>query len=112
MRVPARAPLAVSLLRRAFVALVLAAVAAALGIGVATIAPVDPDMDPQDTFVALLILLAPLLLAAAFDWDAPAPALAAGRVLGARGRHASRCSCCRGRRSSTTSATGIPSSSA
>src|SRR4029079_15498219 len=60
----------VSRRRRAFVAVVLAAVAAALGIGVATVAPVDPDMDPQDTFVALLTLLAPLLLAGAFDWDA------------------------------------------
>jgi UDP-glucose 4-epimerase len=68
--VPALAPLAASLLRRALVAVGLAAVAAALGIGVATVAPVDPDMDPQDTFVALLTLLVPLLLAAGFDWDA------------------------------------------
>jgi UDP-glucose 4-epimerase len=61
---------AVSMLRRAVVALALAALGAALGIGVATLAPVDPDMDPWDTFVGLLILLLPLLLAAGFDWDA------------------------------------------
>jgi peptidoglycan/LPS O-acetylase OafA/YrhL len=60
----------VPLLRRALVALALAAMGAALGIGVATLAPLDPDMDAWDTFVGLLILLLPLLLAAGFDWDA------------------------------------------
>jgi UDP-glucose 4-epimerase len=65
-----RAPVVVPLLRRALVAFALAALGAALGIGVATLAPVDPDMDPWDTFVALLILLLPLLLAGGFHWDA------------------------------------------
>jgi UDP-glucose 4-epimerase len=66
----ARTSVVLSLLRRAVVALALAAIGAALGIGVATLAPVDRDMDPYDTFVALLMLLLPVLLAGGFDWDA------------------------------------------
>jgi UDP-glucose 4-epimerase len=65
-----RAPVVVALLRRAIVAVALAALGAAFGIGVATLAPVDPDMDPYDTFTALLLLLLPPLLAGGFDWDA------------------------------------------
>jgi UDP-glucose 4-epimerase len=67
---PAFALAFVSLLRRAAVALLLAALCAALGIGVATLAPLDPDMDVYDTFTALLVLLLPPLLAGGFDWDA------------------------------------------
>jgi UDP-glucose 4-epimerase len=67
---PPRTPVALPLLRRGLVAFALAALCAALGIGVATLAPFDPDMDPWDTFVGLLILLLPLLLAGGFHWDA------------------------------------------
>jgi UDP-glucose 4-epimerase len=58
-----------ALLRRAAAAVTLAAVGAAFGIGIATLAPAAPEIDRYDTFTALLVLLLPLVLAAGFDWD-------------------------------------------
>ena len=59
----------VPLLRRSALALVWAAVTAALVLGVLTLAPFDDDRSAYGTFVATLIMLVPLVLAGAFEWD-------------------------------------------
>jgi UDP-glucose 4-epimerase len=67
-RAPARARAAGALLRRGLVALVSAALAAVMIIGLASLMPVDGDMDVYDTFASTLVLLLPLVLAAGFEW--------------------------------------------
>jgi UDP-glucose 4-epimerase len=68
---PARASrlAAAGLARRAALALVWAAVAALLILGVITLAPWDGGPETYDTFLASLIVLAPLMLAGAFQWE-------------------------------------------
>jgi UDP-glucose 4-epimerase len=70
--VPARrrvAPL-LPFVRRGALALAWAALGAAMLVGVLMLLPVDGDMDRYDTFTALFLLLVPLVLAGAFEWDA------------------------------------------
>jgi UDP-glucose 4-epimerase len=67
--------------RRAGLALAWAAVTAALLVGVLVLVPVDGDMDAYDTFTAIFLLLAPLLLAGGFHWDAE-PARGLRRIFG------------------------------
>ena len=77
-------------------------------LGVAMLASVDADMDRYDTFVASLVVLLPLVLAAGFEWDAaggrrlrkpllgagwPALALARAAVAGAVDRSGTRTRC-------------------
>jgi UDP-glucose 4-epimerase len=59
----------VPVLRRGALALLWAAVTAALVLGVLTLAPFDDDRSTYGTFVATLIMLVPLVLAGAFEWD-------------------------------------------
>jgi UDP-glucose 4-epimerase len=58
------------LARRAGVALVFGALLAIIALGVATLVPIDPDLDPYDSFAELLLLLVPLVMALGFDWSA------------------------------------------
>ena len=67
---PQRAPFPIfAVLRRAALALAWAAVTGVMIIGVATLFPVDQDMDALDTFVAVLGLALPLVLAGGFAWE-------------------------------------------
>jgi UDP-glucose 4-epimerase len=59
----------VPLVRRAALSLAGAVLTAVLIIGLATLAPLDSDMDIYDTFFAALLLMLPLVLAGGFDWD-------------------------------------------
>ncbi len=59
-----------ALARRAGLAVAWAAVAAAMVLGVLTLAPMDSDLDRYDTFGAILVMLVPLVLAGGFAWDA------------------------------------------
>jgi UDP-glucose 4-epimerase len=67
-RHPALAGL-VGLARSAALALLWAAVAAAMILGVLVLAPFDGDISVYGTFVATLIVLAPLMLAGGFRWE-------------------------------------------
>jgi UDP-glucose 4-epimerase len=55
--------------RRAALALAWALLTAVVVIGLATLAPVDQDMDVWDTFVGAALLVLPLALAGGFKWD-------------------------------------------
>ena len=69
---PERWPaVALTFLRRAALAIAMAAFVGVLVIGVATLMPVDQDMDVYDTFGSAVLLLAPLVLAGAFHWEHP-----------------------------------------
>ena len=70
---PARTPFPLAaLLRRGAIALGWAALVGVLIVGLATLFPVDSDLDVVDTFVAVLILALPLVLAGGFSWEGPA----------------------------------------
>ena len=58
--------------RRAAVVVGTAALAAALGLGLASLVPFAPDTEHWDMFASLLVLLLPLALAGGFDWGATA----------------------------------------
>jgi UDP-glucose 4-epimerase len=60
------------LLRRAALAVLAAALIAVMVIGLASLVPIDRDMDVYDTLTATLIMLLPLLLAGGFAWPAEA----------------------------------------
>jgi UDP-glucose 4-epimerase len=56
--------------RRALIALAVVIASAALGVGLATLAPpLDPDRDKYDIFATLLLLQLPFLLARGFAWE-------------------------------------------
>ena len=57
------------LARRAGAALAWAALMALLVLGVATLMPVDRDLDPDGTFAALLTVLVPPVMAIGFEWS-------------------------------------------
>jgi UDP-glucose 4-epimerase len=56
------------LLRRTALAVLAAALIAVMVIGLASLVPIDRDMDVYDTLTATLIMLLPLLLAGGFAW--------------------------------------------
>jgi hypothetical protein len=58
-----------TLLRRAALAAVVAAVVAVMVLGLAVLVPIDGDAGRFDTFAATLVLLLPVLLAAGFEWE-------------------------------------------
>ena len=72
-RAPARAsawrPALSTLVRRAALAALMAAVVSSTVLGLALLVPIDGDMDRFDTFTAMLAILLPLVLATAFEWD-------------------------------------------
>jgi peptidoglycan/LPS O-acetylase OafA/YrhL len=53
-------------------------------VGVLVLVPVDGDMDAYDTFTAIFFLLAPVVLAGGFHWDAE-PARGLRWILGVAG---------------------------
>jgi UDP-glucose 4-epimerase len=57
--------------RRSALSFAWAVAVAVMVIGLATLTPVDPDMDRYDTFLDTLLLLVPLVLAGGFRWDEP-----------------------------------------
>jgi UDP-glucose 4-epimerase len=59
-----------SLLERGAIAAGWAAAAAIMILGLASLFPVDEDLDRYDTFLASLVLLLPLIFTAGFSWDA------------------------------------------
>jgi UDP-glucose 4-epimerase len=59
-----------SLLERGAIAAGWAAAAAIMILGLASLFPVDQDLDRYDTFLASLVLILPLIFAAGFTWDA------------------------------------------
>jgi UDP-glucose 4-epimerase len=61
-----------SLLRRTALAVLAAAAIAVMVIGLASLVPIDRDMDVYDTLTATLIMLLPLMLAGGFAWPAEA----------------------------------------
>jgi UDP-glucose 4-epimerase len=61
-----------SLLRRTALALLAAATIAVMLIGIASLVPIDRDMDVYDTLTATLVMLLPLMLAGGFAWPAEA----------------------------------------
>jgi UDP-glucose 4-epimerase len=61
-----------SLVRRFALAALAAATIAVMVIGIASLVPVDRDMDVYDTMTATLVLLLPLTLAGGFAWPAEA----------------------------------------
>ena len=61
---------AVALLRRGALAFACTAALAIMLIGLLTLAPLHDPIDQYDAFGAALVLLAPLVLAAGFEWDA------------------------------------------
>jgi UDP-glucose 4-epimerase len=65
----ARPRLLGALARRSALALGGALLTALVIIGVATLAPIDSDMDAYDTFVGALVLMLPLVLAGGFEWE-------------------------------------------
>ena len=70
-----------SLVRRTALSLAGAVLTAVLIIGLATLAPVDSDMNIYDTFFATALLILPLVLAGAFEWhDGPGRQMRAGLV--------------------------------
>ena len=62
-----RTPLA-PVLRRAALGAALAAGSAALGVGLAALAPMAPDSEQYDIFITLLLLQLPFLLALGVEW--------------------------------------------
>jgi UDP-glucose 4-epimerase len=62
-------PTVATLLRRAALAAVVAAVVAVMVLGLAVLVPIDGDAGRFDTFAATLVLLLPVLLAAGFEWE-------------------------------------------
>ncbi len=58
-----------ALARRSALALAGALLTALVIIGVATLAPIDSDMDAYDTFIGALLLMLPLVLAGGFEWE-------------------------------------------
>jgi hypothetical protein len=67
-----RLPELVPVARRAALSLLWAAATAVMIIGVATLTPVDSDMDRYDTFFGSLVVALPIVLAGGFHWDGPA----------------------------------------
>ena len=67
--VPAKARVLVPIVRRGALALAGALLTALVIIGVATLAPIDSDMDAYDTFLGALLLMLPLVLAGGFEWE-------------------------------------------
>ena len=59
----------VALLRRGALAFACTAAMAIMLIGLLTLVPLHDPVDPYDAFAAALVLLAPLVLAAGFDWE-------------------------------------------
>jgi UDP-glucose 4-epimerase len=59
-----------ALARRAALSLAAAVLTAVVIIGLATLAPIDSDMNTYNTFVGALLLMLPLMLAGGFEWDA------------------------------------------
>ena len=55
--------------RRAALSLAGAVLTAVVIIGLATLAPIDSDMNIYNTFVGALLLMLPLVLAGGFEWD-------------------------------------------
>jgi UDP-glucose 4-epimerase len=68
-RVPRRRIPAAALVRRAGLAVAWAALAAAMVLGVLTLAPLDQNIDQWDTFTVTLLLVLPLVLAGGFAWE-------------------------------------------
>jgi UDP-glucose 4-epimerase len=66
---PAHPRLLGALARRSALALGGALLTALVIIGVATLAPIDSDMDAYDTFTGALLLMLPLVLAGGFEWE-------------------------------------------
>jgi UDP-glucose 4-epimerase len=66
---PRRGLALAGLLRSSALALLWAAVAAVMILGVLALAPIDENLDTYDIFLASLIVLAPLMMAAAFRWE-------------------------------------------
>jgi UDP-glucose 4-epimerase len=58
-----------SVLRRVALALAWAVAAAVMVVGLASLTPVDQEMDTYDVFTGLLLYLVPLVLAGGFAWD-------------------------------------------
>jgi UDP-glucose 4-epimerase len=65
----ARSRVLAPIARRSVLALAGALLTALMIIGLATLAPIDSDMDAYDTFAGALVLLLPLVLAGGFDWE-------------------------------------------
>jgi UDP-glucose 4-epimerase len=63
-----RPRLAGAIARRSALALAGALLTALVIIGVATLAPIDSDMDAYDTFASALLLMLPVVLAGGFEW--------------------------------------------
>ena len=66
--VPTKPRVLLPIARRGALALAGALLTALVIIGVATLAPIDSDMDAYDTFLGALLLMLPLLLAGGFEW--------------------------------------------
>jgi UDP-glucose 4-epimerase len=60
------------LLRRVALAALAAATIAVMLLGIASVVPLDQDLDADDTLTAMLIMLLPLTLAGGFAWPAEA----------------------------------------
>jgi UDP-glucose 4-epimerase len=71
--VPSEPPRVIgALARRAGLSLAGALLTAVVIVGLATLAPIDSDMNIYGTFVGALLLMLPLVLAGGFEWDGPA----------------------------------------
>ena len=68
-KAPRRRSALAGLARSGALALLWAAVAAVMILGVLTLAPFDGDLSVYGTFASTLIVLAPLMLAAGFQWE-------------------------------------------
>jgi hypothetical protein len=66
-----RASVLAGVARRGALSLAWAFLTAVMVIGLATLTPVDRDMDTYDTFLNTLLLMVPLVLAGGFRWDEP-----------------------------------------
>jgi len=64
-----RPPVLGAIARRSALALAGALLTALVIIGLATLAPIDSDMDAYDTFLGALLLMLPLVLAGGFEWQ-------------------------------------------
>jgi UDP-glucose 4-epimerase len=64
-----RAAALAGLLRSSALALIWAAVAAVMVLGVVALAPFDENVDSYDMFIGSLIVLAPVMLAGGFRWE-------------------------------------------
>jgi UDP-glucose 4-epimerase len=72
-----RAPLA-EMMRRVALAALAAATIAVMVLGIASLVPIDSNLDADDTLTATLVLLLPLTLAGGFAWPAEARRLVRG----------------------------------